>query len=118
MIGLARCELPLIGPGQQPAQYTVRLHLIAPAGDQPGQRVFDVKLQSVSVAEKMDVAAQAGGAGRAFVAEYHGVPVTRDLVIELVAHGPRLTAANVPVICGIEVLRAGADEIRKEIASK
>ncbi len=45
--GLVRCQLPLIDAeaGQGEGVYDVRLGFRAPAGDTPGQRVFDIKLQ-------------------------------------------------------------------------
>ena len=108
----------MIGDGQAPAKYTVRLYFTAPEGDQPGQRVFDIKLQGETVGEKMDIVAQTGSAHRALTVEYEGIPVSRDLVVDLIPRGSRLTDPHLPVLCAIEVVRAGDQAIVREVAAK
>ena len=118
MLGLTRCELPLISEGQTPDKYTVRLYFAAPEGDQPGQRVFDIKLQGKTVVEKMDIAAQAGGTGRALAVEYGEIPVSRELAVDLIPRGGRLSSAHLPLLCAIEVIRAGETEITSDVAAR
>jgi hypothetical protein len=45
------------------------------------------------------------------IVEESGIPVSRDLAIELVPRG-----REVPVISAIEVLRAGEEEVRNNVA--
>jgi outer membrane protein assembly factor BamB len=114
--GLEKVELPLIGQGQKAETYTVRLMFAAPEGDQPGQRVFDVKLQGKTVMKGLDVAGKAGGAKRALVEEFENVPVEGKLLVELVPAQPNPAEAQQPVICGIEVVRTNAPEIKGGVA--
>jgi hypothetical protein len=114
--GLSRAEIPLIGKDQAAATYTVRFYFAASEKHQPGQLVFDIKLQGNTVAKDFDPVAKAGGASRALVAEFHKIPVTGDLVVELT--GPDGDAAHQPVLCGIEVLRTDASEITAGVATR
>ena len=43
VVGMTRCELPLLEEGQEPASYTVRLYFAAPEGDEPKRRTFSVE---------------------------------------------------------------------------
>jgi len=47
------------------------------------------------------------------IKEFKKIPVTERLVIELVPKHQKSTAAQLPRLCGIEVLRTGATEIEK-----
>jgi hypothetical protein len=114
--GLRRTKLPLLSPGQPAETYTVRLYFMALENDQPGQRVFDIKLQDKVVEKSFDLVKKTGGPKRAFVAEYHGVAVSGDLVVELATAAAETDAAHQPVISGIEVLRTNGAEIREPIA--
>ncbi|HYF35035.1 MAG TPA: malectin domain-containing carbohydrate-binding protein, partial [Prosthecobacter sp.] len=114
--GLEHAELPLIGKGQKPETYTVRLYFAAPEGDKPGQRVFDVRLQDKTVLKGLDVVAKAGGARMALMEEFQNVPVTGDLVLDLVPAQANADESQQPVLCGIEVLRTNAAEIRGGVA--
>ena len=116
--GLTRAELPLIGKGQRPETYTVRLYFMALENDQPGQRVFDIKLQDKIVMKDFDLVAKAGGARRAFVTELHDIPVTGNLVVELVTSKADADASRQPLLSGIEVVRTNAKEIIKDVAAR
>ena len=61
--GIGRIEVDLKGnlPIALPADFTVRLYFCEPDFDEPGQRQFDVRLQSQPVLEEFDIAAEAGG---------------------------------------------------------
>jgi hypothetical protein len=115
---LLRSEILLIGEGQPPATYTVRLYFMTLENDQPGQRVGDVKLQDRVVMEKLDVVARAGGAKRAFTAEFKDIPVSGELVVELVPQVKRPDADQQPLLSGIEVVRTGAREIIERVAAR
>jgi outer membrane protein assembly factor BamB len=115
---LTRADVPLIGKGQPAATYTVRLYFAALEGDQPGQRVFDIKLQDKTVAKGFDMVAKAGGAQRAFMVEFPNIAVTSDLALELVSSQPAPDAAHQPLLSGLEVLRTNAKEITDRVASR
>ena len=108
---MTRCVIPLLDKESAAASYTVRLYFSAADGDQPDQRVFDVKLQGKLVAEKLDVVARASATNRAYVLEEHEIPVTRELVIELVPGIDQPAVKALPILCGIEMLQSGHDEI-------
>lgn len=116
--GLTRGEVPLIGPGQGPASYTVRLYFAALETDRPGQRVFDIKLQGRTVARDFDLVARAGGAQRALQVEFTDIPVTGNLVLELVPARSGADAAQQPLLCGLEVLRTNAKEITERVLTR
>ena len=103
--GLKRCVLPLLSEGDKLAQYTVRLYFTDFDNTEAGKRVFDVKLQGKVVLENMDIAGQAGIAGKAVVQEVAGIGVERDLEIELVAKAGETTSLSaMPLLCGVEVI--------------
>jgi hypothetical protein len=93
------------GAGQPAATYHVRLGFVAPAGEMPGQRVFDIRLQGQVVQENCDVAQLAGGANQAVVLEFQGIPVSSSLVLELTSKRSPATEATAPDISFIEVRR-------------
>jgi hypothetical protein len=96
--GLSRCELPLLGKGDAPAEYRVTLHFAELEKDtRPGDRVFDVKLQGQTAIAGLDVVREAGGSERALTRELRRVKVENNLVIELVPvkGGPILSAIEV-----------------------
>jgi outer membrane protein assembly factor BamB len=75
----------LVGEGQKPATYSVRLHFAEFANVKPGERVFDIKLQGKTVMGDVDIAA--AGISTVVIREFKGIAVTRDLEIELVPKG-------------------------------
>jgi hypothetical protein len=115
--GLTRADIPLIGKGQPAATYTVRLYFSALENDRPGQRVFDIRLQGRNVASGFDPVVKAGGAKRAFMAEFRDIPVTGNLALELVASATA-DAAHQPLLCGMEILRSDAKEITAGVAAR
>ncbi|MEQ1748734.1 MAG: PQQ-binding-like beta-propeller repeat protein [Prosthecobacter sp.] len=116
--GLAHAELPLIGKGQKSETYTVRLYFAAPEGDKPGQRVFDVQLQGKTVMKALDVTVKTGGAKHALIEEFERIAVTDNLLLELVPAQTNPDVAYQPVLCGIEVLRTDAKEIKGGVAER
>ncbi len=113
--GLLRCELPLIdqGAGQESATYTVRLGLSISSSESPRQRDFDIKLQGQLVARDRDARDRDGtktageGEGRV-VMEFKSVPVTENLVIELVPKSETPDLDQAPIVNFIEVIRDDA----------
>jgi hypothetical protein len=103
--GLARCEIPLLGEGDSPAKYTVRLYFSEPNAVKPGERLFDVKLQGNTVLNGFDVAKEAGGPRRAITREFRDVPVSKTLVLDLVPGNADPTPTQLPIIAAIEVAR-------------
>ncbi len=98
--GMQRCELPLVGPNDPAASYKVKLYFAElDAKTAPGDRVFDVRLQGDTVAPRLDVVKEAGGAQRALTREFGGVRVAGNLVVELVP------VAGQPILSAIEVRR-------------
>jgi len=105
--GLDRCELPLIGPGEPAARYSVRLLFAADVDEGASQPAFDVMLQGRKVEEKLDVVATAGATGKVLVREYDGIDVTDNLLLEFVPQGD--ADGGLPVLQAIEVLRDDSD---------
>jgi hypothetical protein len=103
--GLTELTLTLVRDPDPERTYTVRLHFAEPDGLPAGRRLFDVALQGETVLKDLDIAAEAGGAGRALVKEFKGVRVEKDLEVTLT---PAAAAAvRQPVLCGIEVRAEG-----------
>jgi hypothetical protein len=103
--GLSKLTVPVLGPADGSAAYRVRLAFAAPEGDQPGRRVFDIRLQGKPVAADYDIVREAGGVNRAVFAAFDGVVVDGDLVIELVAKQPNPTSDQWPRLSGVEIVR-------------
>ena len=115
--GLVRADIPLLGKGQDAATYTVRLYFSALESDKPGQRIFDIQLQGKTVAKNFDLVEKAGGASRAFVTEFHNIPVTDNLVLEFAA--PQATdPAHQPLLSAVELLRTNAKEITDGVTGR
>ena len=110
--GLRRGALPLVGRGDEPGRYTVRLYFVELVNDRRGQRVFDVRLQGQTVLEDLDIFAAAGGRNRGLVSEFEDVEVRGDLQVELVPKVPGPTPERAPVVSGIEVFRSEIPGLR------
>lgn len=74
------------------------LHFAEPQDLQPGQRVFDVKLQGQTVIEGLDIVREAGGPRKALLRQVDGIHTQDSVTLELV---PRNGAP--PVICAVEL---------------
>ena len=104
-MGLLGCEVPLADKASGPGAglYRLRLGFVAPAGDKPRQRVFDVEVQGKTVLAGLDVVKAAGGCGKVLVKEIGPVRAGEKLTLKLV---PRAAAANqAPVVNFLEVIR-------------
>ena len=109
-VGMKQCVVPLVGEGDSPATYTVRLHFAervgaGPADGKPTQRVFDIKLQGKLAEKGVDLAKEAGGRSRAIVKEFRGVAVTDNLTIEFVPKAARPTRQQMPNLAALEIVR-------------
>ena len=100
IMGLRYLNLSDVNGSGEP--YTVTLHF-AESEDLPaGRRVFDIYLQGTLAAKSFDVAAQAGGPGRAVTRTFRGVSVDDSLVIEL---KQAADSNDPPLLCGVELVR-------------
>lgn len=103
--GLGKCTIPLLSRWDGTALYRVRLGFADPENDQPGQRVFDVKLQGKTVLDDFDIVKESGGRDRAVVKEFDGIEVTEKLAIELVPKIAKPTASQAPILQAVEIIR-------------
>lgn len=104
--GLRRLSVPLVGPGDGAARYTVRLAFAETDGAAAGRRVFGVSLQGRAVADGVDIAREAGGPNRALVKEFNHVDVEDELTVALTpAAGNKPTRDEMPLLQGIEIVR-------------
>ncbi len=104
--GLKRCTLPLLGEGDESAEYTVRLYFADLENEQAGKRVFDMKLQGQLLADSFDTVKEAGGSHKAVVREFKGIKVDRNLEIELAAKDETVSSmSQAPILCGVEAVR-------------
>ena len=85
----------------EPKVYTVSLYFAELGGGAPGERVFDVKLQSETAVEGLDVAQEAGGSATALVRTVSTVSATDTLTVELVPRG----GSRPPILSGVELVR-------------
>lgn len=103
--GVAKCVIPLLEPADGTATYRVRLAFCDPDNDQPGKRVFDVKLQGKKVLTDFDIVKESGGRDRAVVKEIEDVEVTDKLTIEFLPKIARAELPQAPILQGVEVVR-------------
>jgi outer membrane protein assembly factor BamB len=103
--GLTSCQVPLLGEGDAPASYTVRLYFADTENTQPGRRIFTVKLQGRPVLTDYDIVRAAGGPNVARVEEFKGVKVEQNLSIEIMPKKKAPASQETPLINGIEVIR-------------
>ena len=103
--GLKTLVIPLLGPDDGTALYSVRLAFADPLNSQPGQRVFDVKLQGKVVLENLDIAKETGGADRALFKQCDEVGVTQNLLIELVSKSKDRAPDKAPILQAVEVVQ-------------
>jgi hypothetical protein len=106
--GMNRCTLALRGAGDGPADYDVTLYFTDVENSTAGKRVFDVKLQGRTVAENLDIVAEAGGGNRALVRRIAGVNVADKLSIELVAKSAVGAPQQMPVLSALEISLSGS----------
>ena len=103
-LGLRRFVVPVTTPKDGKGTYVVRLGFSALPGDELGQRVFDVRLNGKTMLKDFDIVKEAGRAHSAVWKEFT-IGLDGNLVIDLVAKSKQPTAAQVPLINGLEILR-------------
>lgn len=92
--GLSRLTIDGIRPGR----YLVRLSFAEPEACEPGQRVFDVRLQDRLVLENVDIVSDAKGALRVVTYELDDIDISGTLDLQLIAR------AGEPLLSGIELV--------------
>ncbi len=85
---------------------SVRLHFAELTDVQPGQRVFDIKLQNRVVLRDFDVVKQAGGKNRAIVKQFDGIRAAGAVIIQLVPKSPQTGSRSEPILSGVELITA------------
>jgi len=105
IVGQGFERLILVPPKMtEPRKLSLRLHFAELDDIEPGQRVFDVKVQGKVVLKDFDVIKAAGGRDRAVVKQINNIVAARTLTIELVPKTAKLTSATAPILSGIEIL--------------
>lgn len=102
--GLEQLTLPLLGEGDKPANYTIRLYVAEGRPDVKESTVLDVLFNGKQVASKLSLAPPEGETLRPAVQEIKHVRVERELVIDLRAEQGK------PVLNAIEAIREEAAE--------
>lgn len=103
--GLLKARIPLLGPDDRPARYTVRVHLAAPVergGATGAERSFHLRLQGKEVASQVTVKT---GDPVPRIVELEGVEVTDVLEVEQFASEGESGPEALPVLNAIEVRR-------------
>jgi len=104
-IGLKKAVLPIAAKdGSGGGRFLVRLGFVALPGEQPGQRVFDVKLNGQTVLESFDAAKEAGKPDVAIWKEFP-LDLADSLTLELMAKSGVDDLARLPSIAGMQVIR-------------
>jgi hypothetical protein len=96
--------LQMTVPQRLAKSYTVKLHFAELDDIEPGQRVFDVRLQGRTVLEALDIVEEAGGRCTALVKEFTGIEAANTLIVELVPRSQEQTPTTTPVLSGLEVI--------------
>ncbi len=102
--GMKSFSLPLLGDGDSPGTYTVRLYFADTENSKPKHRVFAVKLQGETCVKNLDIVREAGQ-NTGLVKEFRGVKVVKALLVELEARNDTANANEAPIINGIEAIR-------------
>lgn len=100
-VGLKQLNIKLLTNGSNERRYTVRLHFAEPEDVAPGERVFDIKLQSKPVLVAFDVRESSGSRNRTIVKEFRDITVTEELQVELTPD-PKCKYPDA-IISGVEV---------------
>jgi len=103
-VGVKQCILPVTTPADGPGAFKVKLGFAAPPGDQPGRRVFNVRLNGKTALKDFDIIKEAGKADRAVWKEFT-VVLDTDLVLDFAAKSDSPAPDQMPLINGLIVLR-------------
>jgi len=106
-VGIKQWTFPLLGKDDDSATYNVTLHWAElDEAVQPGQRVFDVKVQGKTVITGLDVVKDAGGRLRGITKTIENVPVDDNLVLELLPRSKTAGHASLPILNAVEIVRS------------
>jgi outer membrane protein assembly factor BamB len=97
-------RIRIVPSGPASRSCTVRLHFAELASAEPGNRVFDVKMEGKTVLNAFDIAAEAGGPRRALVKTVRNVVVDGALDIEFVPRTAPPAPESLPLLNGLEVI--------------
>lgn len=97
--GLEQLTLPLLGEGDEPTSYTIRLHFAEPRENLDQPVVLDVLLNGNSAVSALELPRPVANQLRPLVREIPNVRVTKDLVIDLKAR------QGIPILNAIEAIR-------------
>lgn len=97
--GLTQLTLPLVGEGDSPATYTIRLHFADPRDAEAATSVFDVAINGTTVQEGVSVTRTPETAATAQVVEIPGVEVSGSVTIAI---NPR---EGTPLLNAVEAVR-------------
>lgn len=102
--GLTSASIPLLGEGDAPAKYTIRLHMAAPelAEHEPADRVFRIKIQGKTVGDEIQISADNHSP---MVREFKGIEVKDVLKIEQLGSGESSSPNQMAVLNGVEIIR-------------
>lgn len=107
--GLERITVRVNPNAPRASRYNVRLFFAEPNSIEPGERVFDVRLNGLTVIEKLDIIAEANGRYRtAVIKDIPSVDIQEELVIELIASDESIRPT---LICGVEIIAEERPEI-------
>jgi outer membrane protein assembly factor BamB len=102
--GLEKATIPIAEEDQGEGTFNVRLGFSALPGDQPGQRVFDVKLNGKTVLKDFDIIKETGQADRALWKEFT-MPLKKELILNMAPKSGSADVKEMPLINALQVLR-------------
>ncbi len=107
--GVLMSKIPLLGKGDAPAKYTVRVHMAAPhaqdsqlSAKKPTKRKFNLRLQGKVVADEIEILPDDSTPK---VLEFKGIEVTDVLTLEQFSKFEKPLPTQLPVLNGIEIIR-------------
>ncbi|HQO37123.1 MAG TPA: malectin domain-containing carbohydrate-binding protein, partial [bacterium] len=115
-LGVLRFDVPLIDDtwGEEPGRYTVSLGFSPMAGDKPGQRVFDIRVQGKVVADNFDPAKETAGEQKTIIKELPGISVSNALAVELIPKVESTTKEQAPLLNFVKAVREDAPQTASE----
>ncbi len=109
--GVRKSQIPLLGQGDAPAKYTVRIHMAAPeakgtqaAAEKPVERLFKLSLQGKVVADDIRIGPNET---KPQVLEFKGIEVSDQLTLEQFSKTKNAKPSQLPVLNAVEVVREG-----------
>ena len=102
LAGPLKLKIPLSGESADILMYTVKLHFAEIENKNPGERVFNVRLQDREVLSGFDIAQAAGGADKLVVKTFANIPVIDALTVECLPVSPE--DGTPPLLSGIEII--------------